>query len=616
MERLQSGAAPLLASHRASELEAVARRDRVARASTARSGARQCDSASAPRPDAIFRDVQAGILKAVSVGARIHKLEQVKSGKGDELPVVRALEWEPFEVSVVAINGDSGAVFLADDARTHECFITGGSTMRLEESARAARSSWLEDVEETCPECDVNLEEAEAERDELVRAARSTRYATHFELGDVWAQKHIKAKTPADEAMADATRERASRQPQIDGRINISAEYDSPAFKLDAMAEGLAARGRAASSRARSGRGATTTCRSSSSAYEMLSWRAATIAGLDVRRHRGPHRRSSRSRPRTSRCCSRTRAQQDAPVELRAGAGARRIVLLARRQDLRDCKSIPACRWATSRFRSKWARRARSRMARCSENGRDFGPRDLRAHYAISRGRRSSTTTSAPSARPDAGRRPARARRSRTAIFFARCTSAAANIGPTLADAVQFFASAALADAAHANLASAGAAIDVTHAWRRPGRDAEADVASTASSSTCGRATCSTSPDKRTIAEQYTTQITPALPSSVNPFPGRLEVVSDANLPSANPWYLLADPARLPRPSTDTSRARRPAHRVERVGFEVEGRGSEVRDRLGVRVRRAARVPGGIRGRERTGPGASARARLSSAPRA
>ena len=50
------------------------------------------------------------------------------------------------------------------------------------------------------------------------------------------------------------------------------------------------------------------------------------------------------------------------------------------------------------------------------------------------------------------------------------------------------------------------------------------------------------SPDKRTIAEQYTTQITPAQPSSVNPFPGRLEVVSDANLSSANPWYLFADP--------------------------------------------------------------------------
>jgi hypothetical protein len=50
-------------------------------------------------------------------------------------------------------------------------------------------------------------------------------------------------------------------------------------------------------------------------------------------------------------------------------------------------------------------------------------------------------------------------------------------------------------------------------------------------------------PDKETEADQLVTSIVPNQPSSVNPFSGRLQVVSSAQI-SGNTWYLFADPAR------------------------------------------------------------------------
>lgn len=50
-------------------------------------------------------------------------------------------------------------------------------------------------------------------------------------------------------------------------------------------------------------------------------------------------------------------------------------------------------------------------------------------------------------------------------------------------------------------------------------------------------------PDKETEADQLVTSITPNLPSSVNPFSGRLEVVSSAQV-TGNRWELYVDPFR------------------------------------------------------------------------
>src|SRR5262249_14689353 len=82
------------------------------------------------------------------------------------------------------------------------------------------------------------------EHDELARVGRIHKLAAAFDLDDVWAQRHVRAGTAADEVLLDATAERAKRATPIDGHIDITADYDGPGARLDQMAEGLSARAR------------------------------------------------------------------------------------------------------------------------------------------------------------------------------------------------------------------------------------------------------------------------------------------------------------------------------------------------------------------------------------
>lgn len=72
----------------------------------------------------IFQDVRDGIITAVSVGYRVYKFQEdaPKDGAG---PVTRtAIDWEPFEVSMVPMPADIGAkVRAGDKSLTNPCVI-------------------------------------------------------------------------------------------------------------------------------------------------------------------------------------------------------------------------------------------------------------------------------------------------------------------------------------------------------------------------------------------------------------------------------------------------------------------------------------------------------------
>lgn len=56
----------------------------------------------------IVQDVSNGILRNISVGYAIHKIEVSKNPK-DELDVYRAIDWEPYEISLVTVPADATA---------------------------------------------------------------------------------------------------------------------------------------------------------------------------------------------------------------------------------------------------------------------------------------------------------------------------------------------------------------------------------------------------------------------------------------------------------------------------------------------------------------------------
>lgn len=58
--------------------------------------------------EGIFRDVQDGILRNISVGYAVHRYEVIEEDD-DKLPTYRAVDWEPLELSLVPIGFDDGA---------------------------------------------------------------------------------------------------------------------------------------------------------------------------------------------------------------------------------------------------------------------------------------------------------------------------------------------------------------------------------------------------------------------------------------------------------------------------------------------------------------------------
>ena len=62
--------------------------------------------------ESIFQDVRDGIYRNVSVAYKVHKTERDETGP---VPVERAVDWEPYELSLVPIPADAGAQVRSDE---------------------------------------------------------------------------------------------------------------------------------------------------------------------------------------------------------------------------------------------------------------------------------------------------------------------------------------------------------------------------------------------------------------------------------------------------------------------------------------------------------------------
>lgn len=179
MERLQNGA-PLLDSHNGYSLDGVigvvesARLEKGKGTATVRFARDEAGSA-------VFAKVKDGILRNISVGYRIHKMVKVEDGES-KTPVMRAEDWEPYELSVVPVGADSGAGVRAHGAASNPCeFIeersmaikakktksTQGAKPAKPVHTRAEGDEEDEELEdEDGEETETDEEEDEEERDE------------------------------------------------------------------------------------------------------------------------------------------------------------------------------------------------------------------------------------------------------------------------------------------------------------------------------------------------------------------------------------------------------------------------------------------------------------------
>lgn len=116
MERLQSGRAPLLDSHQAfGGVGAVLGVVESARLEKTRGVAVVRVVKDDPAADALWNKIRQGVIKNVSVGYRVNRLEKIEGGD-EKIPTYRAIDWEPFEISAVPVGADAQAHFRAEES--------------------------------------------------------------------------------------------------------------------------------------------------------------------------------------------------------------------------------------------------------------------------------------------------------------------------------------------------------------------------------------------------------------------------------------------------------------------------------------------------------------------
>jgi phage head maturation protease len=127
MQRLQSGSAPLLNNHNRDTVTDVIGVVESADLGRKR-GVATVRFDTGPEGEDAFRKVREGILRNVSVGYRTYKMQKVEGGDAT-IPTYRAVDWEPYEISMVAISADAGAVTRSGGPTTPCEFVDEERTM-------------------------------------------------------------------------------------------------------------------------------------------------------------------------------------------------------------------------------------------------------------------------------------------------------------------------------------------------------------------------------------------------------------------------------------------------------------------------------------------------------
>lgn len=256
MDRLKSGRTPLLNAHRSYNLSDVIGVVEDARLEKTR-GTATIRFDSGAEGEEVFRKVREGILSNISVGYRVHKMVKIEDGE-DKVPVYRAEDWEPYELSVVPIGADAGAGTRAEQNDFNPCVFatrqenvmadedkptTAPSAEKLEETVAvaattAARKERIEDAKARALAAQIAAEEATAA--ERVRASAIRKLGKQSGLGDEWATKLIDAGT-TEEVARKAAFEHMLQRDDAEFNATGALRIDAGDDQRDKMIRGASA---------------------------------------------------------------------------------------------------------------------------------------------------------------------------------------------------------------------------------------------------------------------------------------------------------------------------------------------------------------------------------------
>lgn len=582
--RLKSGA-PLLNSHNDGSLKDVVG---VVEKARVEGGNGYATVRFSEREDVqpIFEDVKAGILRNVSMGAVVHQMKEITE-KGDRLKRFLAIDWEPMELSLVAVGADPGAQALSEQAERFPCEVRfSGAAVAPREDGMKIKVRLLADVDDVGKLGEVvEIDEMEfddevhskelktketlapqddrsedlAMRDALEadakRVSRLREIATHYELDELWIRRHNKRGSSVKEALSDARRQAAKTEPDIDGRLVYGEDYNSLGWTVGRMAEALSARA------------AGKPCPEPASVFRQHSIAECAFGVLEkLGQTRG---RALDPLRRPEEVIKLALSTSDFPGLLGN--------TLNKNLEEKYRLAMPSFRMFSS------LRNFRDYRPHTFHRAGDFPlPLQVGENGEITQGSmgESKETVTALrygrilplsleilvnddlSAFTDFGDLVARRILDfENATFYSRVITTGSGLGPTMADAV------ALYNSAHANVNSGGA-LDNTRLGEAFGLMAAQTSIDGLKLNVPPRYVL-VSPTSYTLARTLLAAIQPAQASQVNPFSGLMEPIFDANL-SGTRYYVLADPAAGSNYIHGTINGQGPRFAV-REGWEIEG---------------------------------------------
>lgn len=243
MGRLESGRAPVLLQHNAYNPDAhqgvVERASIQGGQGTATLRFLKGD----PDADKTWNKIRQGVLTSVSVGYSIHRVEETKGTDGS-LPIRRAVDWEPYEISPVSMPADPAA-HMRSGARTNPCefIITRGEAPQKEtkmpDETKPPAPAPAVDVETEKRAAAAASATAERERINVVRGL-----ALAHGMPEEFTQRMVDTGASVDAVRAAVLDELAKRSDEapIQGNHRITAGEDSRDKRLRGMGAALLAR--------------------------------------------------------------------------------------------------------------------------------------------------------------------------------------------------------------------------------------------------------------------------------------------------------------------------------------------------------------------------------------
>ena len=233
MDRLNNGA-PLLNSHEQRDLSDIVG---VVERAWIEDGLGHAEVRFSERADVepIFKDVQSGIIRNVSVGYMVHKYETVSESESGER-TIRAVDWTPAELSLVAVPADAGAGIRSLPESDCEFVLNQRADSPKEPEMSKDNPAAQPAIETTEPKVDLDKIRSEAAAADRARSAEILKLCARHGMQDLSAGL-IESGAAVEEVRAKILDELAERDAKAPTMPRIEAGRDESESRREGMEE-------------------------------------------------------------------------------------------------------------------------------------------------------------------------------------------------------------------------------------------------------------------------------------------------------------------------------------------------------------------------------------------